>query len=81
MAQAIYDKGATRVYACATHPVLSGPAIERIENSVIEEMVFLNTIPKPEAAEGTQIKFLDVAPMFAEAIQRTYEETSLSVMF
>ena len=80
-AKAIYDKGATKVYACATHAVLSGPAIDRIKNSVIEEMVFLNTIPKPEAAEGTQIKFLDVAPMFAEAIQRTYEETSLSVMF
>ncbi len=80
-AKAIYDKGATKVYACASHAVLSGPAIERIKNSVIEEMVFLNTIPKPEEAEGTQIKFLDVAPMFAEAIQRTYEETSLSVMF
>ncbi len=80
-AKAIYEKGATKVYACASHAVLSGPAIERIKNSVIEEMVFLNTIPKPEEAEGTQIKFLDVAPMFAEAIQRTYEETSLSVMF
>ena len=80
-AKAIYEKGATKVYACASHAVLSGPAIERIKNSVIEEMVFLNTIPQPEEAEGTQIKFLDVAPMFAEAIQRTYEETSLSVMF
>ena len=80
-AKAIYEKGATKVYACASHAVLSGPAIDRIKNSVIEEMVFLNTIPKPEAAEGTQIKFLDVAPMFAEAIQRTFEETSLSVMF
>ena len=80
-AQAIYDKGATHVYACATHAVLSGPAIERIQNSVIEEMVFLNTIPEPEAAKGTKIKFLDVSPMFAEAIQRTYDEVSLSVMF
>ena len=80
-AKAIYEKGATKVYACASHAVLSGPAIERIKNSVIEEMVFLNTIPKPEAAEGTQIKFLDVSPMFAEAIQRTFDETSLSVMF
>ena len=80
-AKAIYEKGATKVYACASHAVLSGPAIERIKNSVIEEMVFLNTIPRPEAAEGTQIKFLDVSPMFAEAIQRTFDETSLSVMF
>ena len=80
-AQAIYDKGATKVYACATHPVLSGPAIERIENSVIEEMVFLNTIPAPEGLNSKKIKFLDCAPMFAEAIQRTYDEASLSIMF
>ena len=80
-AKAIYEKGATKVYACASHAVLSGPAIERIQNSVIEEMVFLNTIPAPEAAKDTKIKFLDVSPMFAEAIQRTYDEVSLSVMF
>ncbi len=80
-AQAIHDKGATEVYACATHGVLSGPAIERIQNSVIDELVLLNTIPAPEAARGTKIKYLDVAPMFAEAIQRTYEEISLSPMF
>ncbi len=80
-AKAIYDKGATKVYACATHAVLSGPAIERIQNSVIEEMVFLNTIPMPEEAKDTKIKFLDVAPMFAEAIQRTYDEVSMSTMF
>jgi len=80
-AQAIYDKGATKVYACATHPVLSGPAIERIENSVIEEMVFLNTIPAPAGLNSKKIKFLDCAPMFAEAIQRTYDEASLSIMF
>ena len=80
-AKAIYDKGATKVYACATHAVLSGPAIERIENSVIEEMVFLNTIPAPAGLKSEKIKFLDVAPMFAEAIQRTYDEVSLSQMF
>ena len=80
-AKAIYDKGATRVYACATHAVLSGPAIERINNSVIEEMVFLNTIPAPEGMVSDKIKFLDAAPMFAEAIQRTYDEVSLSPMF
>ena len=80
-AKAIYDKGATKVYACATHPVLSGPALERIENSVIEEMVFLNTIPAPEGLESKKIKFLDCAPMFTEAIQRTYDEASLSIMF
>ncbi len=80
-AQAIYEKGATKVYACATHGVLSGPAIERVQNSVIDELVLLNTIPAPEAAQGTKIKYLDVAPIFAEAIQRTYDEVSLSPMF
>lgn len=81
-AQAIHDKGATKVYACATHPVLSGPAIERISNSVIDEMVFLNTIPASEEAKACQkIKFLDVAPLFAEAIQRTYDEASMSTLF
>ena len=80
-AKAIHDKGATAVYACATHGVLSGPAIERITSSVIDELVLLNTIPTPEEAKDTNIKFLDVAPMFAEAIQRTYDEVSLSPMF
>ena len=69
------------ILGSATHAVLSGPAIERIKNSVIEEMVFLNTIPMPEEAKDTKIKFLDVAPMFAEAIQRTYDEVSMSTMF
>lgn len=73
--------GAKKVYACATHGVLSGPAIERVQNSVIDELVLLNTIPAPEAAQGTKIKYLDVAPIFAEAIQRTYDEVSLSPMF
>lgn len=80
-AKAIHDQGATEVYACATHGVLSGPAIERIQASVIDELVLLNTIPAPAEAKDTKIKYLDVAPMFAEAIQRTYDEVSLSPMF
>ena len=81
-AKAIHDMGASRVYACATHPVLSGPAIERIANSVIDEIVFLNTIPPTEEALACEkIKFLDVAPLFADAIQRTYNEVSMSVLF
>ena len=81
-AKAIHDMGASKVYACATHPVLSGPAIERIAGSVIDEIVFLNTIPPTEEALACEkIKFLDVAPLFAEAIQRTYEEVSMSVLF
>ena len=72
--------GATEVYACATHGVLSGPALERIENSPIKELTFLNTIPAPEGV-CDKIKYLDVSPVFADAIQRIYEENSMSVLF
>ena len=72
--------GATEVYACATHGVLSGPANERIANSCIKELTFLNTIPPLEGA-CSKIKYLDVSPIFADAIQRIYEENSMSVLF
>lgn len=81
-AQAIKEVGGARqVFACATHGVLSDPAIERVQNSCIEELMLLNTIPLPEAAAGTRIRQLDVAPMFAEAIRRTYDEVSISSLF
>ena len=72
--------GAHTVYACASHGVLSGPALERIRNSVITELALLDTIP---AAEGAceKIKSLTVAPMFAEAIERIYQEISVSKLF
>ena len=74
--------GAKKVYACATHGVLSGPAIERIENSCIEELLLLDTIPYPENAQPCdKIKYMSVAPVFAEAIQRVYEEISISNLF
>lgn len=69
-ANAIKDLGAKDVFACATHPVLSGPAVERIEKSAIKEMVLLNTIPIPEEKKLDNMKFLSVAPLFAEAITR-----------
>ena len=72
--------GATEVYACATHGVLSGPANERIADSCIKELTFLNTIPPLEGA-CSKIKYLDVSPIFAYAIQRIYEENSMSVLF
>ena len=72
--------GAKEVYACATHGVLSGPANERIANSCIKELTFLNTIPPLEGA-CSKIKYLDVSPIFADAIQRIYEENSMSVLF
>jgi len=73
--------GAHAVYACASHGVLSGPAIERINNSVITELAFLDTIPAVDPALSDKIKFLTVAPMFAEAIERTYQEISVSKLF
>ena len=73
--------GAETVYACASHGVLSGPAIERVQESCIDELMLLNTIPAPAATVGTKIHYLDVAPMFAEAIRRTYDEVSISTMF
>ncbi len=73
--------GATRVYACASHGVLSGPAIERINNSVITELAFLDTIPAIEEGLSDKIKYLTVAPMFAEAIERIYQEISVSKLF
>ena len=74
--------GATEVYACATHGVLSGPALERIVDSPIKELALLNTIPVPkEFIDTGRVKVLDVSDMFAEAIQRTYNESSMSVLF
>ena len=72
--------GAKSVHACASHGVLSGPAIERIDNSVITELALLDTIPAgPVTSE--KIKYLSVAPMFAEAIERIYQEVSISKLF
>jgi ribose-phosphate pyrophosphokinase len=73
--------GATEVYACATHGVLSGPAIERLENSVIREVVLLDTVPVSGEKCIPKIKVLPVAHMFTEAIKRIYEESSVSDLF
>ena len=80
-ANAIADLGAKHVYACATHAVLSGPAIERIQDSAIEEAVLLNTMPLGEEKKIDKIKQLSVAPLFAEAIMRIHENESISKMF
>ena len=73
--------GAKEVYACATHGVLSGPAYERLEASPIKEMVFLNTIPERENTPSCKCKFLDVAPVFARAIQHIHGATSIADLF
>ncbi|MDD6175089.1 MAG: ribose-phosphate diphosphokinase [Firmicutes bacterium] len=81
-AAAIIEKGgATEVYACATHGVLSGPAIERISASPIKELVLLDTIALPAEKKLEKITQLSVAPVFAEAIERIYEDKPVSPMF
>jgi ribose-phosphate pyrophosphokinase len=80
-AGALKDLGAKEVYACATHAVLSGPAIERIRESEIKEMVLLNTIQLPEEKKLPKIKVLSVAPLFAEAMIRIFTNDSISRLF
>ena len=79
-AKAIVE-GARNVYACASHGVLSGPAIERINSSVIKEISFLDTIAAVDPSLSNKIKYLTVAPMFAEAIERIYQEISVSKLW
>ena len=73
--------GAKEVIACATHGVLSGPALERIEKSALKEVVLLDTIPLPENCNSTKITQLPVAPVFAEAIERIYQDKPVSPLF
>ena len=81
-AKAIVEVGcAKKVYACASHGVLSGPAIERLKDSCIEELALLDTIPAHPDADQARIKYLSVAPMFAEAIERIYQEISIAKLF
>ncbi|MBI3664866.1 MAG: ribose-phosphate pyrophosphokinase [Acidobacteria bacterium] len=81
-ADALMEHGATGVYGCCTHPVLSGPALERIGNSRLQELVVSNSIPlSDEARKCSRIRQLSVAPLLAGAIQSIHEETSISRMF
>ncbi len=73
--------GAAKVYACASHGVLSDPAIERINNSSIEELLLIDTIPFPEGRQCSKIRYISAAGFFAEAISRVYEEVSISPLF
>ena len=81
-AKAIIEVGGARsVYACASHALLNGPAIERLNNSVITEFAFLNTNPVECGNGCDKIKYLSAAPMFAEAIERIYQEISIAKLF
>ena len=80
-AKALTEQGAKEVYACATHGVLSGPAYDRIEESPIKEMVFLNTIPEVRNTASGKLKFLDVSHVFARAIEHIHGGTSIADLF
>jgi ribose-phosphate pyrophosphokinase len=82
VAQALIENGAGTVYACCSHPVLSGPAVENLVNSPITEVVVTNTIPLSEAAKQVpKIKVLSIAGLIGRAIQSIHEETSVSRLF
>ena len=81
-AKALDEKGGAReIFACASHGVLSGHAVDLIENSVIKEIVFTDTIPYKNERPCEKIKYLTAAPLFAEAIERIFEEVSISTLF
>lgn len=80
-ANALKELGAKDVYACCSHAVLSGPAIERIQESAIKELLVLNTIDLPENKRIDKIKSLSVAELFAEVIKRIHENTGVSSLF
>ncbi len=81
-AQALKEKGAQRIFACASHAVLSGPALERIDNSCLEEVVVTNTIPLGEKVKiCSKLRVLSVAELLAEAIRRIHGDESVSSLF
>ncbi len=80
-ANALMERGAIEVSACCTHPVLSDPAIDRIQASCLKEVVVTNTIPLYEDKHIAKIRVLSVATMFAEAIERVYEDLPVSSLF
>ncbi|HNX92149.1 MAG TPA: ribose-phosphate pyrophosphokinase [Syntrophomonas sp.] len=80
-AQVMMDKGAKDVYACCTHPVFSGPAMERLEKAPIKEIIVTNTIPIKKEQLLPKVKVLSVAPLVGEAILRIHEDLSVSKLF
>src|SRR5699024_5253662 len=80
-ANALIENGAKAAYACCTHPVLSGPAIERIDNSEIQELVITKSIPLPEKINSAKSTSPSIAPLVGEAIIRLHEQQSVSSLF
>ena len=80
-ANALKERGAKSVRACATHGILSGPAVDRIRDSALDELILLDTIPLAAEKKLSKIKVESVAPIFAQAIQRIYADQSVSTLF
>ncbi len=80
-AEALLEHGAQAVYACCTHPVLSGAAYERLSQSPLKEVIVCNTIPTPESKMIPKLRSLSIAPLLGEAIIRIHEEQSVSEIF
>lgn len=80
-AEALLERGAKEVYACCTHPVLSGSAVERLQQSPLKEVVVTNTIKLKDDKKSEKITVLSVAPLFAAAISRIHENMSVSTLF
>ncbi|MDM8101313.1 MULTISPECIES: ribose-phosphate diphosphokinase [Oceanobacillus] len=80
-ADALVGRGAEEIYACCTHPVLSGTAVERIESSIIKELVITNSIYLPEEKQINKITSLTIAPLLADAVLRVHNNASVSVLF
>ncbi len=79
--QALKKKKAGRILACATHPVLSGPAIDRLRNAPLDEIIVTNTVPVPKSRILPNMTFLSVAGLLAKAIRNIHEESSVSNLF
>ncbi len=81
-AAALKDRGASKIYACCTHPILSGSSVEKIEASPIDTLVVTNTVPPNEKARNcSRIKVLSVAELLGETIKRIYKSNSVSTLF
>ena len=80
-ADALIEAGAKEVYALCSHGVLSGPAISRINQSQLKQLIITNSLPRDNSSPCDKIKVLSVGRMMAEAIRRIYEELSVSILF
>jgi len=80
-AEALIEAGATEVYACATHPVFSEPALQRLEDSVLEQVVVCDTIPVDPTTRPEKVRVLSVARILAETIHNVFTDDSVSAIF